>query len=85
MGRNLKDETGNRYGRLTVLGLYTTEGYGGAVWSCHCDCGKDINVLGTRLRSGNTRSCGCLAKMTQEDREALGYLPGGKERVLREN
>lgn len=28
-------------------------------WHCICDCGKECDVDGTSLRSGNTKSCGC--------------------------
>ena len=28
--------------------------------SCLCDCGRQIEVRGTSLRNGTTRSCGCL-------------------------
>lgn len=31
------------------------------MYYCDCDCGKkNIEVTGERLRSGNTKSCGCL-------------------------
>ena len=28
-------------------------------WKCECECGNIAIVDGTRLRSGNTKSCGC--------------------------
>lgn len=28
-------------------------------WACQCDCGKQVNVLGSSLRPGVTVSCGC--------------------------
>ena len=31
-------------------------------WICECDCGNTIIVSGSNLRSGNTKSCGCLQK-----------------------
>lgn len=80
----LKDETGNRYGRLTVLRRYdhTTPSGVGAYWICRCDCGQEIAVLGAKLRNGNTRSCGCLARMGPLERILMGYYPHGKERVI---
>jgi hypothetical protein len=55
----VKNEIGNRYGRLTVQRLYDrNKGY--ARWLCLCDCGQTTVALGTHLRSGNTQSCGCL-------------------------
>lgn len=59
----LKDETGNRYGRLTVLRKYRSDPHRrGMTWICRCDCGQEIAVLGSHLRNGNTRSCGCRRK-----------------------
>lgn len=61
-GKGLKDETGNVYGRLTVLERVFPNANNGkqAVWKCRCICGREVNVLGIYLRSGNSRSCGCL-------------------------
>lgn len=53
-----KDETGNKYGKLTVLRYVGTTGKG-AMFECLCDCGKITMASGGELRSGNKRSCGC--------------------------
>ena len=53
------DETGHRYGMLTVISR-NYEAKGRAMWNCHCDCGQDCVVSGKLLRSGWTKSCGCL-------------------------
>jgi hypothetical protein len=63
--RNRKDETGRVYGRLRVLKKYPKHDRGKAVWICYCDpalggCGRTVAVRGVSLRSGVTRSCGCL-------------------------
>lgn len=29
------------------------------VWKCRCDCGNIVEVRGTSLKNGNTKSCGC--------------------------
>ena len=55
---HLKDETGNRYGRLKVLARAGTKN-NLATWLCQCDCGNQVIVYGTALRSGETTSCGC--------------------------
>ncbi len=61
MGKPLKDLTGQRFGRLTVLELGEKRGkYTGAFWTCRCDCGGTVVVPGRSLRNGETRSCGCL-------------------------
>lgn len=59
MGK-LIDEVGNRYGRLLVINKIKIDGHW--KWHCRCDCKNEINVSGTMLRSGNTKSCGCLQK-----------------------
>lgn len=60
MGR-LIDETGNKYGKLTVLHSIKDEN-NRTKWLCKCDCGNEIAVKGTLLRNGNTKSCGCYQK-----------------------
>lgn len=32
------------------------------MWRCQCECGNEIVVRGDSLRSGHTKSCGCLQK-----------------------
>jgi len=32
------------------------------MWLCQCDCGNEVTVSGNNLRSGNTKSCGCLLR-----------------------
>lgn len=56
------DETGNRYGSLTVLYKATTEKGKPIKWRCICDCGNEKDILGTMLRNGTTKSCGCLQR-----------------------
>lgn len=31
-----------------------------ARWQCLCECGNRVTVSASHLRSGNTKSCGCL-------------------------
>lgn len=50
-----------RFGRLTVLEECDKRKHGKKVYKCICDCGNYTNVLGTSLRAGTTKSCGCLA------------------------
>lgn len=57
---NFKDISGNKYGRLTVIEFAGIGKENRAMWRCKCDCGNEIVVIGKSLRSGNTRSCGCL-------------------------
>jgi len=58
--RRTPDETGNRYGRLTVIERAGMEGRT-LLWRCQCDCGRETLVRANRLRNGMTVSCGCYA------------------------
>jgi hypothetical protein len=51
--------TGQRFGRLVVIERDGTK-HGQANWRCRCDCGGKSVVGGYELRSGSTKSCGCL-------------------------
>jgi len=72
--------TGKQIGRWTVLrrtwGTQTT-------WVCRCSCGSERMVSTSSLRSGMSKSCGCLQKeivrkprMAQNDR-GLSHVRGG--------
>lgn len=51
---------GRRFGRLTVIERSKTIIPKNVLWVCKCDCGNILEVAGNSLRSGNTKSCGCL-------------------------
>lgn len=52
-----KDITNQTFGYLTPL-----EYLGNHIWKCKCKCGQYVDVHGYSLRSGNTKSCGCMQK-----------------------
>ena len=56
----LTDLTHQRFGRLTVL--ERSNDTSPVYWLCKCDCGGTINVQGTHLKTGNVKSCKCLAR-----------------------
>ncbi len=58
----LKDETGNKYGKLTVLRRGESKNRN-ATWLCSCECGKEVLAWGGNLRAGHTISCGCLHRL----------------------
>jgi len=58
---NVVDETGNVYGKLTVISRnYDISKDGRAMWNCQCECGNMHIVSGKMLREGKVSSCGCL-------------------------
>jgi len=50
---------GQRFGRLTVTKLSHIKNQR-TYWECRCDCGNTTAVTADKLKSGHTRSCGCL-------------------------
>lgn len=59
-------ESGEKFGRLTVLDV-AEQGIGKkSKYRCLCDCGNEIAVFGVSLRQSRqpTRSCGCLMRET---------------------
>lgn len=57
----LKDLTGKKFNYLTVISYAYKKGKY-HYWNCVCDCGSEVCVNGTYLRSGNTKSCGCAKR-----------------------
>lgn len=66
MGRQPKDITGQRFGKLVVIKNVGKEG-NYYLWLCKCDCGNKKNIRGAHLKSGNTKSCGCLKDTAFDD------------------
>jgi len=54
--------TGKRFARLQVVRRAASNRAGNTQWECQCDCGAVAIVLGYRLITGNTQSCGCLKR-----------------------
>jgi len=68
------DLTGNRFGRLTVVADSGERPGRRVLWDCVCDCGKSTRVTTDSLRSGHTRSCGCLSRREIEVGQRFGQL-----------
>jgi len=58
----LKNITGLKSGRLTVISQTEKRIRGGVVWLCKCECGKDVYVPSYHLTAELTKSCGCITK-----------------------
>lgn len=61
---DVSKEIGKRYGRLTVLSKVPERTkWGKLKILCQCDCGKLKEVIYYGIKSGATKSCGCLRNM----------------------
>lgn len=63
-----KDLTGKKFNRLTVLGLGKRNSSGQIQWKCRCDCGNIVFATSSYLKSGHTKSCGCLNREKSSNR-----------------
>lgn len=63
------DITGEKYGRLTAIrkdsqGSRKAKGK----WLFKCDCGNELLCTANRVRTGNTKSCGCQKSDSSSER-----------------
>lgn len=80
------DLTGRIFGRLFVIERVFDRPTNKVWWICRCDCGNSMVSSGSDLKSGNTRSCGCLRSEFTSKRtlipisgQRFGRLLVGKE------
>lgn len=75
MGRKCKDQTGNVYGKWTVLRKAEEKNsYGDVCWICRCECGNEKAVSGKILRKGKSKSCGQCTRHIIKPGERFGKL-----------
>jgi hypothetical protein len=76
MGRIL-DLTGKKFGMLTVVQFDSKDRFGRAKWRCQCDCGNISTVQSGNLKTGISKSCGCLInKPSPRRRDYDGHVFG---------
>lgn len=71
MPKDLSYMVGKRFGRLTIIkrveNHITPSGQKKVMWLCQCDCGNKTTVSSQDLKSGHTKSCGCLPTKQKGD------------------
>lgn len=73
------DLTGLRSGRLVAIIDSGERRNGLVVWQCQCDCGSTHKVTSVHIKSGTTKSCGCLRVDTSSGLNlSHGHATGGK-------
>lgn len=53
------DIVGNKYNRWTVISYAGKNRHGNVMWECKCECGTVKAVMGSSLKGGKSKSCGC--------------------------
>lgn len=64
---HLKDKSGNRYGKLTVIGN-PKRNHDTTYLLCKCDCGTEKYIRAENL-GRTTNSCGCIRSQIMHDRQ----------------
>lgn len=60
--RNFEDLTGHKMHLLTFLEFVGRNENGNARWKVRCDCGTVFEVTASSVKSGQTKSCGCIRR-----------------------
>lgn len=56
-----KSRIGQKFGRLTIIGILSNNKFNQTMYFCKCDCMAICRVKFTSLSRGESKSCGCLA------------------------
>ena len=76
MGKTI-DLTGQKFGYWTVMYKSDKRASDRSVmWHCVCKCGNEKDVVGTCLRNGSSKSCGCYQK-EQTSKANIKIIPPG--------
>lgn len=66
-GRFHIDQSGSKYGKLTLIEKLDERAKNHAfMYRCQCDCGNEAKVSFSQMKSGKTKSCGCISRQTGE-------------------
>jgi hypothetical protein len=71
----LLDLTGQKFGRLTAMRFKGREGTK-TLWECVCECGNSYTTAANYLRTGDTKSCGCLMQSGVNKLDITGEVYG---------
>ena len=62
MVAKLNLQPGMKFNDLTIVSESGKTRFGKYLYKCKCTCGNEVTVIGSRLISGLTKSCGCYQK-----------------------
>lgn len=63
-----QDLSGQKFNYLKVIEHAGRNHIGKHMYLCKCDCGKTVIVRGEDIKSGNTKSCGCMRRQMTIDK-----------------
>ncbi len=72
---------GERFGRLVVVGIEGSDKSGHRIFACECDCGGAKSILGTNLKRGQSKSCGCIQRELKVQRNTTHGQSSSPEHI----
>lgn len=76
----VKDITGTVFGRLEVVGYGGRKGKA-ILWLCKCECGNMVKCRLDHMKTGRTKSCGCLnIELQRKSFQTHGLAPADKRK-----
>lgn len=89
MGK-IKDLTGQKFGKLTVIGYAGKAERGRSLWLCECECGNRKVIPAKYLLHNDAKSCGCSQHQkprttTDDDQRLSNTLQNMKSRCTNPN
>ena len=84
----IKDLTGQKFGKLTVIKCVGKNKQHNLLWLCQCECGNLKVTSSSNLIREHTKSCGCLQHtrtITKEEDKLAKVLYGIRERCNNPN
>lgn len=65
---------GQRFGKLTTMKYAGEDKWSNSQFLCLCDCGTEVIVKGSCLKSGHTKSCGCYKREKASEIHRLNLI-----------
>lgn len=73
--------TGQKFGRLTAIRFERVDIHGKRMWLFICDCGGNSVTVGSQVKNGKVRSCGCLRNEAAKQNAIAGANKIAKART----
>lgn len=78
-------EAGQVFHLLRAISPAGKAANGKSQWLCRCDCGTEKVVKSASLKSGNTKSCGCLHRRQAAENGRHGFSKLNEDDAFKEN
>lgn len=73
---------GEKLNYLTIIGFSHSDKRHRKWYNVVCECGNHKKIMGSAMVSGNTKSCGCMAKKIRKEKSLLPNKLGVKRQII---